>query len=113
MASRNLDKLSLKELIELQADVEVAIETAREKERISARQQIEEMASARGLSLDDLFPGRAKHKNRKGSYPPPKALYHNPSSPKDKPWTGRGKRPNWLTERLDKGAKLDEFKVSA
>lgn len=26
-------------------------------------------------------------------------------------WSGRGKRPNWLTDQLNKGRKLEDFKI--
>lgn len=36
--------------------------------------------------------------------------YRDPEDP-TKTWSGHGRRPNWLRERLEDGAVLDEFSV--
>jgi DNA-binding protein H-NS len=38
------------------------------------------------------------------------AKYANPENRSDT-WTGRGRKPNWLVERLKKGAKLVDFEI--
>jgi DNA-binding protein H-NS len=38
------------------------------------------------------------------------AKYANPENRSDT-WTGRGRKPNWLVERLKKGADLSDFEI--
>jgi DNA-binding protein H-NS len=40
----------------------------------------------------------------------PKVKYQNPADPEEK-WTGRGRKPKWLTAQLQEGANLDDFAV--
>lgn len=40
----------------------------------------------------------------------PAACYANPNNPEEI-YRGKGKRPQWLQERLDAGQTMDEFKV--
>lgn len=115
MAVGNLNKLTLPELLEHKKEVEEAISTVRERQIKEARAQMRDVAAKSGLTFEDLFPG-GKKKGGKGSrkgYAPSSVLYRNPDDKSAKPWTGRGKRPNWLVAKVSKGAKLEDFKVSA
>ena len=38
--------------------------------------------------------------------------YRNPDNPKDT-WSGRGRAPRWMEERLKSGAKREDFLISA
>lgn len=59
MASVNLDKMSLKELLDLEAKLEKAISNARERERTEVKQKIEAIVQNAGFSVSELFGGRA------------------------------------------------------
>lgn len=115
---RNLEKLSLPELQEHLKEVQAAIVAVEDREREALREKVRELSQRSGISLDDLFgsrrgKGKGAKSSRKGhAYPPPEFLYKD-KDPNNKPWTGRGKRPRWLIEKLEKGAKLDQFKVPA
>ena len=52
------------------------------------------MAEKRGFSVSELFGGRG----RKSSA----AKYVNPDN-RAETWTGRGRKPNWLVAKLEKG----------
>src|SRR5690606_19766555 len=107
MANVNLDRMSLKELIDLDAKVEKAIANARERERSDVKQKIEAIAQNAGFSVSELFGGRAPAggKGRQVA-----AKYVNPEN-RSETWTGRGRKPRWLTAKLEKGAKLEDFAV--
>lgn len=109
MAGVNLDKMSLKELLDLEAKLEKAISTARERERAEVRQKIEAIVQNAGFSVNELFgssPGRASvGKGRQVA-----AKYVNPDN-RSETWSGRGRKPRWLTAKLEKGAKLEDFAV--
>jgi DNA-binding protein H-NS len=47
----------------------------------------------------------------KRPYPRVFPKYQNSSKPSET-WSGRGKRPRWLTAALKSGRKIDDFKIS-
>jgi len=107
MASNNLAKMSLKDLLELQADVEVAIADARDREKNEVLARMQELASDAGFSISELVGGRGRGKG-KGSVSV--AKYANPDN-RAETWTGRGRKPNWLVAKLNKGASLEDFAI--
>ena len=90
MRESQLEKMSLKELIALEGKIKAAIDEKRVSERHEMRAKMEEMARASGFSVTELFGGRGK----RGKVA---AKYRNPKDP-SQTWTGRGRRPNWMTE---------------
>jgi DNA-binding protein H-NS len=110
MASVNVDKMSLKELVDLENKVRKAIASARERDRNELKRKMSEMAENHGFSVGELFgQGRGAKVGRKGKSVGI-AKYANPENGSDT-WTGRGRKPNWLVERLKKGAKLADFEI--
>lgn len=102
------DKMSLKELVELEGKIQKAIAAARDKERAELRKKMAEMASDHGFSVTDLFGGGRGAKGAKKTVGV--AKYANPDNRGDT-WTGRGRKPNWVLERLKKGGKLADFEI--
>jgi DNA-binding protein H-NS len=43
-------------------------------------------------------------------YPTVFPKFRNPKQPSET-WTGRGKKPRWLTEQLKSGKQLDDFRI--
>lgn len=103
MAAVNVDKMSLKELLDLEARVRRAIANAKEKERSELKQKIASLAENAGFSVSELFGG-----GRKGTKVAIK--YRNKDNPSET-WTGRGRQPKWLAAKLAKGAKLNDFSI--
>jgi DNA-binding protein H-NS len=103
MAGVNVDKLSLKELLDLKAKLEKAVAVAREREHEEVKQELTALAVKRGFSLRDLFGGRGK-----GKVSIPK--YANPDD-RSQTWTGRGRKPNWLIAKVKKGATLEQLAI--
>jgi len=98
--------MSLKDLLELETKVQTAITTAKERERNELKQKIEELASDSGFSVEELFTrGRGSLKGRTVA---PK--YINPDN-KAETWTGRGRKPKWLVEKIANGADIEEFAI--
>jgi DNA-binding protein H-NS len=108
MASINVDKMSLKELVDLEAKVQKAIAAARDRERSLVKEKMAEMAKTHGFSVNELFGGVRGAKGAGKGKSLGVAKYANPENKSDT-WTGRGRKPNWLVERLKKGAKLNDF----
>ena len=101
MASVNVDKMSLKELLDLEAKVQKAIAGARERERAEVKHAMAQLAETSGFSMSELFGGRGRGKVSA-------AKYANPDN-RSETWTGRGRKPNWLVAKLKKGANIADF----
>ena len=109
MASVNIDKLSLKDLVDLEAKVKKALALARDRERAELKKKMADLAETHGFSVAELFGatrGRGPDKNKSVGI----AKYANPENKADT-WTGRGRKPNWLVDRLKKGSKLADFEI--
>ncbi len=106
MAAPNIDKLSYRELLDLESKIAIAIETKRQAEKANLKLKMAEMAADSGFNLDELM-GASKG-GRKGGKVAPK--YRHPQNPA-MTWTGRGRQPLWLVAELKKGKKLDSFAI--
>jgi len=91
MATPNVDKMSLKDLLELESKVQKAISAARDRERSEVKQALAQLAEKRGFSVNELFGGRGRGKSSA-------AKFVNPDN-KAETWTGRGRKPNWPSTR--------------
>jgi len=103
MAGPNVDRMSLKDLLELEMRVKKAISAAKERERVEVRQRMVELAEQSGFSVNELFGGGRGGKGGKVAI-----KYRNKDNPTET-WTGRGRQPKWLAAALKKGAKLQDF----
>ena len=106
----NLEKMSLKELVELETKVKKAIALVRDKERNELRRKMAELAGNHGFSVAELFGGGRGGRGAAKGKSLGIAKYANPENKADT-WTGRGRKPNWVLERLKKGAKLADFEI--
>jgi DNA-binding protein H-NS len=106
MGRPDLDVMSLSELKQLQKDVAKSIETYRERQKEEARAVLEAKARELGFSFAELAPTGARRKSRSTA----PARFRHPENPA-LTWTGRGRRPNWVTAALEQGRKLEELAV--
>jgi DNA-binding protein H-NS len=102
MASVNVDKMSLKELVDLETRVRRAIANAKERERSDLKNKIASLAENAGFTVTELF-GGGRGKGGKVA-----VKYRNKDNVSET-WTGRGRQPKWLAAKLSKGAKLSDF----
>lgn len=100
----DFEKLSLKEMRDLRAKLDRAINSYEDRKRREALQAVEDAAREHGFNLTDLTGGRP---NRTGTIPP---KYANPSDP-TMTWTGRGRKPRWVQENLEKGKQLEDLAI--
>lgn len=108
MASINVDKLSLRDLMDLETKVKKAIAGARDREKTEIRAKALELIEGSGFSVPELF-GKARAA-RVAKVSNGEAKYRNPDN-RSETWAGRGRKPNWLVTKLSKGAKLEDFAV--
>jgi DNA-binding protein H-NS len=104
MAAKDLDRMSLRELQEFELKVQKARATAQERNRAELRKKIESMVADAGFKLSDIFSGRG------GKGRTVAAKYVNPDDPSET-WTGRGRKPRWLTAKIGEGAKIEKFLI--
>lgn len=105
----DLSKLSVEELETLVRDVQAEIVARKEAERERVLQQMRELAASLGMTLEDVL--RMEKRSGGGGGGAVQAKYRHPDNP-DLTWSGRGKRPAWVTEALAAGKTMDDLAVS-
>ena len=100
----DFDKMSLKEMRDLRAKLERAINSYEDRKRREALAAVEEAARQHGFNLAELTGAKTR---RAGTVAP---KYANPDDP-TVTWTGRGRKPRWITEYLAKGKSLEDLVI--
>ena len=111
MASNQLDKMSVKELVDLESRLKKTIAAARDREKSAVKQKLEAIIESAGLDAGDVIEllGLTRSRGaRKGAKVAPK--YRNPEN-RLETWTGRGRQPRWLVAKLSKGGKLQDYAI--
>ena len=107
----NLKALSPAQLQALIKDAQSQMEDARKSQVHSVREKIDAILKNNGLTIDEVYPTRRSKGSKavKKSSVAPK--YRNPADA-EQTWSGRGKRPLWLTAALKKrGTSLENFLI--
>ena len=105
----DLNAMSIAELKTLQRDVERAIASYEQRQLAAARAELEARAQELGFSLAQIVALEKGAAKRARAAVAPK--YRNPQNPAET-WTGRGRKPRWLTVALTSvGAKLEDFAI--
>jgi DNA-binding protein H-NS len=60
--------------------------------------------------LDSLHPAKTDRLNVHRPYPPVVPKFANPDDP-SQVWSGRGKQPQWVTEKLASGLTLEDLSI--
>lgn len=85
--------------------------TLKERHRLQeVRDRIEQLASGLNMSLEEVL-GHKPRGQATGNIKVSEIRFRNPANP-TQTWTGRGKRPRWLQQALEQGARLEDFAVS-
>lgn len=100
-----LHSLSLKELKDLQSQVNRAIATFEDRRKKEALAVLEEKARDMGFTLSE-FMGVATTRKRAPASP----KYFNPANRSDT-WSGRGRKPRWFADALKAGKKPDDMMI--
>lgn len=100
----DIDKMDLKELRDLRAKLDRAINSFEDRRRRDALTAIEEAARTHGFNLAELTGGKPR---RVGTVPP---KFANPDDP-TMTWTGRGRKPRWVQESLDLGKSMEDLMI--
>jgi DNA-binding protein H-NS len=103
MNQKKLNAMSVDALFKLYNEVSFALEK-RIKSKIDDLQQIAEvLETAPSLQRMDA--------PRRRSYPKVAPKYQNPARP-DETWAGRGRKPHWVTELVQSGKNIEDFRIT-
>lgn len=105
----DINSLSISELERLAQEANTLIEAKKEQSLDEAYSSIVQIAQKAGLTLEELVARGAK-KTEQPIRKPVKPRYQNPDNT-DETWTGRGKQPRWLAEKIKAGAKPEDFLI--
>ena len=103
----DLNNLSLSELKNLHSDVTKAINDYEDRKKKEARAELEAKAKEMGFSLAELL-GTAAPEARKRRTAVAKYAHPENSS---LTWTGRGRKPKWVSEALAAGKSLSDLAI--
>ena len=107
----NLSALNVAELRALQQEVVAELKQREVQERDNLRKELQRLAEARGFSLDELFAGDGKQKEKTAAGRKVKIKYRHPLDA-GLSWTGRGRKPTWVESWLAEGGNLDALLVA-
>ena len=106
----NLKSLSIAELKALQDEIVLEMEMRSREARQNLLQEFRDKAKAMGVTLEELMSGQKSKGKTRATGRTVAAKYANPADA-SQTWTGRGKRPRWVSDLLAAGKSLDELKV--
>ena len=106
MRDPQFDKLTTRELKELRLKVDRIIAERQAGERNSLKEKFRAMAEEAGLTLGEIVGGGGR--STKGR--PVAVKFVNPEN-RSETWSGRGRKPNWMSAKLKAGASMDDFRI--
>ena len=101
---KEIDRMSYRELQELELKVKKAKSSVQDRSRNELRRKLEAMAAEQGFKIGDLFGARG------GKGRTVAAKYSNPENPSET-WTARGRKPRWLAAKLSSGNKIEKYLI--
>ena len=106
--------ISFNELVDMKQAIDREIASRKDTEIEELKSRATAAASALGIPLTALFgihvPVVAVQEPTRKTRRAPKVRYRDPEHP-DNVWSGRGRPPRWLQEKLDQGAEKEAFQV--
>lgn len=110
LLNEDLSKFSLKELIELQSKLLIAIKKGKLIEKKEVLDKLRALAKESGFMLDELLLVSDKAKSTSQTKIRGEIKYRNPDNIKQT-WKGKGRKPFWIIEKLNYGSKLEQFEI--
>ncbi|HVR07513.1 MAG TPA: H-NS histone family protein [Thermoanaerobaculia bacterium] len=106
-AVQDFGKLSIDELEAAIEEARATLEQKRQEREDAIIAQVRELTAQIGKTPEELF-GRGKA--ARAAITSQTAKYRHPEEP-HLTWSGRGKRPLWVAEALEKGQALSDLEV--
>ena len=105
MAADDVEKMTLKQLSDLEGRIAKLKSQAQENAKADLKAKIDRLIAGSDFTIAELYGFTTKRGRSKSA-----AKYTNPDD-HSQTWTGRGRKPNWLVARLKKGAKIEDFTI--
>ncbi|GHD66620.1 H-NS histone family protein [Jeongeupia chitinilytica] len=105
-----LSGFSLPQLYELQKKIAVEIENRKVTDKHDLLVEIQNLAAAKGFSLNEVLGVEVAKKLGKKVAVAGKPQFANPNDP-SQTWSGRGRKPQWAIDWLAAGKSLDDLRV--
>ena len=108
----DLKNMSRKELEKLGRDIEKALDKLRKKDLKLVRQEMEKLAAAHGVSVEEVLGGKAVHKSapKKATKTKSAPKYANPAD-KSQTWSGKGRQPDWFKTAVAAGKSPEKMAI--
>ena len=108
----DLKNMTRKELEKLSKDVDKALEKLRKKDLKKVRQEMEKLAAAHGVKVEDVLGGAAPAKGKPKAAAKTKSVakFANPAD-KSQTWTGKGRQPVWYKAAIEAGKKPESMAI--
>ena len=110
----NLDSMSVDEMWELHEKIIQVLSAKLTTEKQQLERRLAKLHRDRQVQMPADKPevrNAGIRSSEKRKYPEVVPKYQNPDVPSET-WSGRGKRPRWLTSAITAGHKIDEFVIS-
>lgn len=104
----DLENYTASELVDLRDRINTIIVKKHALEQNAIKERLITLATEAGFSIEEVLALNDKRRGKKGAIP---AKFRNPANPSET-WSGRGRKPNWLVERLKKrGSSIEDFAI--
>lgn len=105
----NFDAMSVDELWQLYEELSEVLSVRLTSEKRELEKRLAQLRHDNEMRSADAAIGRAPPRERR-KYPRVYPKYRNPDEPSET-WSGRGKKPRWLTAALKTGHTIEEFVI--
>lgn len=103
--------LPFDQLLEMKRKLDLEIAGRQGTELETLRAKVTAFADALGISVAEMFGIRAEQPpERRGKKRRDPVKYRDPENAENT-WSGRGRLPKWLQEKIDQGATKEQFQV--
>lgn len=102
-----MDSMSLDDLRDLRNQIDRAISSYETRRRKEAMAALERTAKELGFNLNELTGASSRGRRGAGEG---QAKYAHPENP-SQTWSGRGRRPRWVTEQIESGKSLEDLRA--
>ncbi|MBU2991790.1 H-NS histone family protein [Octadecabacter sp. 1_MG-2023] len=104
----DLETMTRKDLEDLGRDVTIALENLRKQDVKKVRAEMEKLAAANNLTLEEVLGGKAARKSGPKTKSAPK--FANPANA-SQTWTGKGRQPEWFKSAVSGGTDPDSMAI--
>ncbi len=102
--------LAFDELLDRKRQLDLEIAARQDTEVETLRSKVATVADALGVTVAELFGIRGEPAERRPKKRRETVKYRDPENA-DNTWTGKGRPPRWMQEKLDQGATKEQFQV--